>query len=459
MRYLPHTPQEIASMLATIGVPSVDALFEPIPSAVQLGRPLAIPSGLDEASLMTHLAELSHKNPAATMLSFLGAGIYEHHVPPAVDQLLLRSEFYTAYTPYQAEVAQGTLQTIFEFQTIVSELLGLPVANASMYDGASATAEAVLMARRLTKRSRVLVSEGVHPEYAETVRTYVQGLPGGASHIETLPIAGDGAIDRARVETALKGEPVACIVVGYPTFFGTVVDLRALAELAHANGALLVTVTMEPYALALIEPPGTLGADIAVGEAQALGLPPQNGGPGCGIFACRDGRDYLQQIPGRLCGETVDKNGERGYVLTLSTREQHIRRERATSNICTNHALCALAVTIRACLLGKQGFIAVAKQCLAKAEYAKKAVLAAGGWEMPYAAATFNEFVLRRQAGPVAPVLARLAKQGILAGVDMGRWNDAWSRDLLVCVTERHSKADIDRLVSALASGVASTSH
>ncbi len=450
MRYLPHTPEEITSMLQAIGVPSLDALFEPIPREVQLGRPLAIPPGLDEASLMAHVEALAQKNAAATMLSFLGAGIYEHHVPPAVDQLLLRSEFYTAYTPYQAEVAQGTLQTIFEFQTIVSELFGLPVANASMYDGASATAEAVLMARRLTKRSRVLLSGGVHPEYAETVRTYVQGLPGGAAQIETVPIGEDGTADRAALASKLRGEPVACVVVGYPNVLGTVGDLRDVAELAHASGALLVTVTMEPYALALLESPGALGADIAVGEGQPLGLPPQNGGPGCGLFACRDGRDYMQQIPGRLCGETVDKNGERGYVLTLSTREQHIRRERATSNICTNHALCALAVTIRACLLGKQGFIAVAKQCLAKAEYLKRAVTLGGKWELPYSAPTFNEVVLRHRSGPVAPVLERLARDGILGGVDLGRWNDAWSRDLLVCVTERHSKADIDRLALAL---------
>jgi len=451
MRYLPHTPQEITSMLAAIGVPSIDALFEPIPAEGRLGRPLALDLGMDEATVMGHVEGLAAKNQAVGMLSFLGAGIYEHHIPPAVDQLLLRSEFYTAYTPYQAEVAQGTLQTIFEFQTIVSELLGLPLANASMYDGASATAEAVLMARRLTKRSRVLLCAGVHPEYAETVRTYVQGLPGGAEQIETISLGQDGAFDKGDAEAKLRaGEPVACLVVGYPNFFGSVADLRALAELAHANGALLVTVTMEPYALALLESPGALGADIAVAEGQALGVPPQNGGPGCGLFACRDAREYLQQIPGRLCGETVDKNGERGYVLTLSTREQHIRRERATSNICTNHALCALAITIRTSLLGKQGFVAVARQCLAKAEYVKKAALASGRWELPYSAPTFNEFVLRQKSGAVGPVLERLATGGILAGVALGRWSDAWSKDLLVCVTERHTKADLDRLVAAL---------
>jgi glycine dehydrogenase subunit 1 len=449
MRYLPHTPDEIRTMLEAIGLPSLDALFDPIPREVQLGRPLAMAPGMDEAGLMTHMEGLAQKNPAASMLSFLGAGIYDHHVPPAVDQMLLRSEFYTAYTPYQAEVAQGTLQAIFEFQTIVSEILGLPLANASMYDGASALAEAVLMARRLTRRSRVLLCAGVHPEYAETVRTYVQGLPGGAAQIETLPLGADGAINLRDVEGKLGGEPVACVVLGYPNFFGAVGDLRALAEKAHAAGALVVTATMDPYALAILDSPGALGADIAVAEGQSLGLPPQNGGPGCGMFACRDGRDYLQQIPGRLCGETVDKNGERGYVLTLSTREQHIRRERATSNICTNHALCALAITIRTSLLGKQGFVEVAKQCLAKAQYAKKALVAAG-WELPYAAPTFNEFVVRRKNGPVSPLLAEAARQGVLAGVDLGRWNDAWSKDLLVAVTERHTRADLDRLVTAL---------
>jgi glycine dehydrogenase subunit 1 len=322
-----------------------------------------------------------------------------------------------------------------------------------MYDGASAAAEAVLMARRLTKRTHALVSAGVHPEYAETIRTYVQGLPHGSSAIETLPLAASGAVDLGALEKALaKSEDVACVVLGYPNFYGCVQDVKAIAELAHKHGALLVTTTPEPYAMALLEPPGALGADIAVGEGQALGLSPQNGGPGCGLFACRDSREFLQSIPGRLCGETIDKNGERGYVLTLSTREQHIRRDRATSNICTNHALCALAITIRACLLGKQGFVEVAKQCLAKAEHVKKALVATGAWELPYAAPTFNEFVVRSKRGPVGPIIARLAKDGILAGIDLSRFDPAQDRDLLVCVTERHARADLDRLVAALSS-------
>jgi glycine dehydrogenase subunit 1 len=451
VRYLPHTSGEIDAMLASIGVSSIDALFDVIPSDARLARPLAIEPSLDESRLMDHLDALATKNSAARALSFIGGGIYDHHVPPAVDQLLLRSEFYTAYTPYQAEVAQGTLQAIFEFQTVVSELYGMPVANASMYDGASAAAEAVLMARRLTKRTHALVSAGVHPEYAETIRTYVRGLPQGADAIETLPLGKDGGIDLAALDRALaKSEDVACVVVGYPNFYGCVQDVKAIADRAHAHGALLITANAEPYAMALLEPPGNQGADIAVGEGQALGLPPQAGGPGCGLFACRDAREFMQNIPGRLCGETVDKNGQRGYVLTLSTREQHIRRDRATSNICTNHALCALAITIRACLLGKRGFVEVANQCLAKSEYLKGALVASGAWELPYSAPTFNEFVVRSKRGPVAPLVARAAKDGILAGIDLSRFDRARDRDLLVTVTERHARADLDRLVAAL---------
>jgi glycine dehydrogenase subunit 1 len=451
MRYLPHTEQEIKDMLSAIGVASIDALFESIPEELRLQKPLPIEPALDEASLMKHLEELGAKNTAAGALSFLGGGMYDHHVPPVVDQLLLRGEFYTAYTPYQAEVAQGTLQAIFEFQTLVSEIYGLPVANASMYDGASATAEGVLMARRLTKRTRVVACAGVHPEYVETVRTYVQGLPGGVESIEMVGVGADGAADVAAIAKKL-GDDCACVVVQSPNFFGCVSDLKALADAAHERGAMLVVVNNEPFAFALLEPPGACGADIAVGEGQALGLPPQNGGPGCGLFACKDGREFIQNVPGRLCGETVDKNGQRGYVLTLATREQHIRRERATSNICTNHALCALAVTIRACLLGKRGYVETAKQCLAKAEYLKSALAKSGAWELPYAAPTFNELVVRSKKGPVAPVLDRVQKQGILAGLEVGRFvhGPGHERDLLVAVTERHTRADLDRLVAAL---------
>jgi len=278
----------------------------------------------------------------------------------------------------------------------------------------------------------------------------VQGLPGGSAEIELVPLAPSGGADPAALRDRLRQKDTACVVVGYPNFFGCVNDVRSLAELAHESGALLVTATAEPYALALIEPPGALGADIAVGEGQPLGLSAQYGGPGCGLFACRDTREFMAQIPGRLCGETVDKNGLRGYVLTLATREQHIRRERATSNICTNHALCALAITIRVCMLGRRGLIEVAEQCLAKAEYLKRSLVASGAWELPYDAPTFNEFVVRSTRGPLGQRPADLATRGILAGVELSRWTPTHDRDLLVCVTERHSKKDLDKLVAAL---------
>jgi glycine dehydrogenase subunit 1 len=451
MRYLPHTQEEIASMLEAVGLRNLDELYASIPKQARLDRPLALPPGMDEPTLMRHLEELSRTNAAANMISFLGAGAYDHHFPPAADQLLLRSEFYTAYTPYQPEVAQGTLQVIFEFQTIVSEIYGLPVANASMYDGASATAEAVLMARRLTGREETLVSEGVHPEYLGTIETYVNGIGRGKESIRRVPVGGDGGGSIERLVSEVT-DRTACVVVGYPNFFGSVGDIRAIAKVAHDKGALLVTATAEPFALALLESPGALGADIAVGEGQPMGLPPQFGGPGVGLFACRNDRRYLQQVPGRLVGETVDKHGHRGYVLTLSTREQHIRRERATSNICTNSGLCATALTIKMCMLGKRGFVDAARQCLAKAEFLKREIAQLDGYALPYAAPTFNEFVVEVRGGDAGKLLRAIYPQGIIAGYDLARVDPARKGQLLVAVTERHSRADLDRLVTALRS-------
>jgi len=436
-------------MLEAVGLPSLEALYEPIPEQARFDRPLDLLPALDEPSLMRHVEALAQKNRAAGMLSFLGAGAYEHHFPPAADQLLLRSEFYTAYTPYQPEVAQGTLQVIFEFQTIVSEILGLPVANASMYDGASAAAEAVLMARRLVNREHTVVSGGVHPEYLETIETHVKSLGKGKASITVVPVGKDGAADVEALTAAITNE-TACVLVGYPNFFGSVCDLAKIAEAAHAKGALLITATQDPYALALLESPGALGADIAVAEGQPLGLPPQFGGPGVGLFACRDERKFLQQIPGRLVGETVDKNGNRGYVLTLATREQHIRRERATSNICTNSGLIATAVTIKMCMLGKRGFIEAARQCLAKAEYLKKAIAALPGYSLPYGAPTFNEFVVGVRGGDAKKLCAALVEKNIIAGFDLGRVSADRRGELLVAVTERHSREDLDKLVEAL---------
>ncbi|HEX6765569.1 MAG TPA: aminomethyl-transferring glycine dehydrogenase subunit GcvPA, partial [Polyangiaceae bacterium] len=419
MRYLPHTPEEIAEMLAVVGKGSLDELFDTIPESVRLGRALELPPALDEPSLMRHLRALSAKNTGAPMLSFLGAGIYDHHIPPAVDQLLLRSEFYTAYTPYQPEVAQGTLQAIFEFQTIVSELFGLPLANASLYDGASATAEAALMACRLTKRGRVVASRCVHPDYRHTTRTYLGGRADQA-YVE-VEVGTDGSADPKAVERALDGS-TAALIVGYPSFFGGLTELAPLAELAHSRGALLVVATSEPYALAVAEPPGAQGADIAVGEGQPLACPPQLGGPGVGLFACHGDRNYLQQLPGRVCGETVDVRGERGYVLTLSTREQHIRRERATSNICTNQGLLALSLTIRTTLLGRRGFVEVAERCAAKTQYLAGCIQKLSGYSLGFAdAPRFNEFTVRVRGGSAARVCEKLEADGIIAGFDLGR--------------------------------------
>jgi glycine dehydrogenase subunit 1 len=450
LRYFPHTPEEIASMLAAVGKGSIDDLYSDIPEEARLGRALELDPPMHEASLMRHLEDLSRNNRGSDLICFLGAGAYDHHVPPAVDQLLLRSELYTAYTPYQAEVAQGTLQSVFEFQTIVSEIFGLPVANASMYDAASAAAEAVLFAQRLTKRERVLVSDGVHPHYRAAIETYLSGIGTGKRAITRIALGADGQPEMAAIERSL-GDDVAAVVIGYPNFYGCVTDVARVAEIAHGRGARLVTVTGDPFALSVLEPPGALGADIAVGEGQPLGLPVGYGGPYVGLFACKDGRDYLQQIPGRLVGETVDKHGERGYVLTLSTREQHIRRERATSNICTNAGLCALAVTIRMCLLGKRGFVEVGRQCLSKAEYLKREIGKLAGYSLVYpSAATFNEFSVTVRGANAARAVEALEPLGFLAGLDLGRVDPGRKGQLLLAVTERITKADMDGLVRAL---------
>ena len=449
MRYLPHTPEDIAQMLETIGKPSIDDLFQSIPEAARFSGALSLEPSLGEAALMRHLRDLARKNTGADWLSFLGAGMYGHHIPPAVDQLLLRSEFYTSYTPYQPEVAQGTLQAIWEYQTIVSELLGLPLSNASLYDGASATAEGALMACRLTKRGKVVLCHSVHPDYRAVTATYLAGRDDMSC--VSVPFGEDGAPNLAALSAAIDAD-TAAVIVGYPSFVGPLADLRELARVVHEKGALLVTATSEPYALALAEPPGALGADIAVGEGQAIACPPQFGGPGVGLFACRDDRQFLQQMPGRICGETVDANGERGFVLTLSTREQHIRRERATSNICTNQGLLALSLAIRMSILGKSGFIETARHCLAKAHYLHDQILALPGYAAGFARAPFfNEFAVRVRGGSAAAVCRTLEQHGVIAGFDLGRVEPKFADRLLIAVTEQHRREDLDRLLAALA--------
>jgi len=452
MRYLPHTAQEVEAMLRRIGVDRLDRLFDSVPEGFRRTTPLDLEPALPEPDLMRHLEELADRNPGARQLSFLGAGMYDHHIPPAVDQLLLRSEFYTAYTPYQAEVSQGTLQAIYEFQTLVCQLFGMEVANASMYDAASGVAEAALMARRVTRRSKILVSEGLHPDHRGAIETYLRWVDAESpeERIVTVPLGADGRTDPTAIPPLLAGGDVAGLLVGYPNFFGVVEDLPALRSALAGDAALLATVTTEPYALSVLRPPGDVGADIAVGEGQGLAVPPQFGGPGVGLFACRG--KYVRQIPGRLVGETVDASEERGYVLTLSTREQHIRRERATSNICTNHGLIALGMTIRTALLGRDGFERTGRLCLSGATYLKDAIGRLDGFELPYAGPTFNEFVVRRRdGGTAAALLDTLSRDhGILGGVDLGRFDRARASDVLVAVTEKHRRDDLDRLAAAL---------
>ncbi len=428
-------------------------LFRTIPEEARFAGELNLPPPLGEARLMRHVAEIAGKNGGAQMLSFLGCGAYAHHIPPAVDQLLLRSEFYTAYTPYQPEVAQGTLQAIFEFQTMVSELYGLPLANASLYDGASATAEGVLMARRLTKKGGVLLSGCVHPHYRETTFAYLEGSAPDACR--TVSLGANGGTDIDALVSAIDAD-TACVVVGSPCYQGTLTDLSPLANKCHERGVLLVATVVEPYALALVQPPGAWGADIVGGEGQPLACPPQYGGPGVGLLACRNDRKYLQQLPGRVCGETVDQDGKRGYVLTLSTREQHIRRERATSNICTNQGLLALAFTIRSALLGKTGFSEVARQCLAKTDYLRKKLVALpsvsdGAPDLP----VFNEFSIQFDGKTSAEVLRSLESEGIVGGFDLGRFDPKDGNKLLIAVTEQHTREDLDRLIEALSGIVA----
>jgi glycine dehydrogenase subunit 1 len=434
-------------MLARVGVEHLDDLFEAIPASYRLDRALDLEAALDEPRLMQHLSDLANASKGTGMLSFLGGGMYRHHVPPAVDQLLQRSEFYTAYTPYQAELSQGTLQAIFEFQTIVCELFGTDVANASMYDGASGAAEAVLMARRIKRRTHVVVSEALHPEYIETIRTYVQGLDAEGT-ISLAPIAANGGTDWDAA-AGLVTEKTAALVVGYPNFFGCVEDLDAARAVADTQGALLVTATAEPYALSLLRAPGACGADICVGEGQALAVPPQYGGPGVGLFGASQA--FVRQMPGRLVGRTLDSDGQPGYVLTLSTREQHIRREKATSNICTNHGLIALAMGIRTAMLGRQGFQQAGQRCLNAAHYLRAGIEKLDAFEVPYAAPVFNELVVRSNGPDAAEVLGGLAERDIIGGIDLGRFRDEWRFFNDTATTEIYTREDLDRFLDALA--------
>jgi len=447
MRYLPLTPTDRAEMLGVIGANTVDDLFVDVPAEARLSGPIAgLPMHASEMAVERHMAALAGKNLSAGQVPFfLGAGAYRHHVPASVDHLIQRGEFLTAYTPYQPEIAQGTLQMLFEFQTQVARLLGTDIANASMYDGSTACWEAVAMAGRVTKRSRAVLCSGLHPHYVSTVKTMAKFT--GDTIAWTAPaLAADP--DTAGVIAAID-DATSCVVVQYPDILGRPTDLAAIAEAAHAKGALLVAVVTEPVALGLIEAPGKLGADIVVGEGQSIGVGLQFGGPYLGLFGCAE--KFVRQMPGRLCGETVDAEGKRGFVLTLSTREQHIRREKATSNICTNAGLCALAFSIHMTLLGGTGL-----NKLARLSHARAQQTAARLARVPGVAVLNNAYV--NEFTVVLPIDARevvrkLADQYILGGVSLGRlYPDATglANGLLVCTSEMTTDQDIEALGAAL---------
>jgi glycine dehydrogenase subunit 1 len=444
MRFIPHSPADVEQMLAVVGVESVDELFRDIPTALRASGPIALPPGLPESEVRRQLEALAVRNSGAMHLSFLGAGAYPHFGPAVVDAILQRAEFYSAYTPYQPEVSQGTLQAIFEFQTLVAMLFDLDVANASMYDGASATAEAVLMTLRLhPKRRRVVLARSLHPHYREVVRTYLEGA--GEAELMEAPFAADGRVDLAWLAAHVEAS-TAAVVLGYPNVFGVIEDLRAVHRLTAAAGALLATATTEPLALAAIQAPGSLGAEIAVGEGQSFGVPLSYGGPGVGLFATR--MQHVRSMPGRLVGEATDEGGRRGFVLTLATREQHIRRERATSNICTNHGLVALAVTVYLSLLGKHGLARLARLNLERAHTAQQRLCGSGRWQPAFTAPFFNEFAIRGR--DAAAALRRAQDAGVLAGVPLGQWYPELEDALLIAVTEVHTTADIERLAEAM---------
>lgn len=437
MRYLPNSPAERAAMLEATGHRSIEELFAQIPDELKLRGRLRLPGPLSEPEILEFFGQAASES-ARDYVSLLGAGAYTHYRPASIDALISRGEFFTAYTPYQAEIAQGTLQAMFEFQTLMTQLTGMEVSNASLYDGSTATTEAALMAVRITRRGRVVVARTVHPEYRQVLDTYVrhQGV-----EIVEVGYSPSGQVDLSQLDAALRSE-TAALVIQSPNFLGPIEPTGKIAEIAHRNDALLIVTITEPLSLGIVKPPAD--ADIVCGEAQSFGLPVSFGGPFLGFLATRE--KYLRQMPGRLVGQTQDTEGRRGFVLTLATREQHIRREKATSNICTNQSLCALAATICLCLLGKKGLRTLAEHNLAKAHYAAQQLRTVPGLATPFSAPHFNEFVVR-VPGNVEELLAALGEEKIIGGLNLGRFYPELANHLLVCVTETVSKAAIDRMV------------
>src|SRR5947207_294078 len=433
MRYLPKSPSERQEMLDAIGARSAAELFQSIPEALRLKRPLNLPAAMSEAELVQYFRARAGENSQG-YTSFLGAGVYNHLRSVVTDAVIQRGEFLTSYTPYQAEITQGTLQAIFEFQTLMCQLTGQEVANASMYDGSTATTEAVLMAERLTCRQRVLVARSVHPEYREVLKTYAKN---SGLRVEEIPYTVRGTVDAKALQAALKKD-VAAVVVQSPNFFGVIESYAPLAEFAHASGAMFVVVVTEGVSLGLLRPPGE--ADIVAMEGQSFGLPPSYGGPFAGVIASRD--KYVRQMPGRLSGQTTDSEGQRGFVLTLATREQHIRREKATSNICTNQALCALAATVHLTLLGKEGLREMAEQNLSKAQFALSELLKIPGVRRAFDEPFFNEFTIELPRS-VKILNSHLLRDKIIGPLALGTAYPELTKHALVCVTEKTPRAEM----------------
>jgi glycine dehydrogenase subunit 1 len=440
MPFVYNTPEDQREMLASIGAGSIDELFASIPPELRLQRALDLPAAMSEMELTNHLSQLSARNSSAMdKVCFLGGGSYDHFIPAAVDMIASRGEFYTSYTPYQPEVSQGNLQAMFEYQTMICQLTGLDVSNASLYDGGSASVEAVLMCMSVTRRGRkVVTSESVHPEYRKIIETYFTCL--GATLV-TVP-APTGTTDIDALAAAIDDE-TACVLIQHPNFFGSLEDVERIAQLAHEKGAMLVQ-SFDPISIGILKRPGDLGADIAVAEGQYLGSPLQYGGPYLGILACKEA--FVRRMPGRICGQTVDRRGKRCYVLTLQTREQHIRREKATSNICTNQTLFALRATIYLSLLGPQGLAQTAEHCVRKARYAVERLTQNKRFSLKFASPTFKEFVIRDEHEEIDDVIDDCLAEGFMAGVPLKPWYPQLGDCLLVAVTEKRTRQEIDQL-------------
>ncbi len=444
MPYVANTAEDQRAMLDSIGVKNIEELFASIPAELRLKRPLDIPPALSEMELTAHMAALAKKDaPAGEKICFLGAGSYDHFIPAVVDYVASRGEFYTSYTPYQPEASQGNLQVFFEYQTLITQLTGMDVSNASLYDGGSAAAEAVLMAISATGRhSRVVTAASVHPEYRQILATYLANLGIELVTVETP----DGVISPETLAKVVNDQ-TACVLIQQPNFFGCLEPVEAIGKIAHEAGALFA-VSVDPISLGLLKRPGDYGADIVVAEGQSLGSPMSFGGPYLGILACRE--QFVRRMPGRIAGETVDRRGKRCFVLTLQTREQHIRREKATSNICTNQGLFALRAAVYLAALGPQGLRETAELCLRRSHYAAEKLATDNGFERVFAAPTFKEFVVRAKGGDVEDMLVRASEAGYLAGIPLCMWYEDLADCFLVTVTERRTPEEIDGLVGCL---------